>query len=101
MGFDEKLSELSKTIYQTSVMSHGSKNDPSKQIDKIKDMIKKFIRLEITPYELTDQEKLKFILENELKIIDAISKGHRASDNDEFQKIREKIKQYRKDLNLI
>ena len=68
MGFDDKILQLSRTIYQTSVMDHGSKNNPTGQINKIKDMIREFIRMEVVPYELTNQEKMSFILDNELKI---------------------------------
>ena len=57
MGFDKKILELSRTIYQTSVMAHGTKQDPSDQIDRIRGMIREFIRNEVVPYELTNQEK--------------------------------------------
>ena len=50
MGFDKKIMELSRTIYQTSVMSHGTKADPTKQIDKIRAMIREFIRVEVVPF---------------------------------------------------
>ena len=53
MSFDKKILELSRTIYQMSVMSHGTKQDPSNQIDKIRSMIREFIRVEVVPYELT------------------------------------------------
>jgi len=101
MGFDKKILELSRTIYQTSVMVHGTKQNPSEQIDKIRGMIREFIRTEVVPYELTNQEKLTFILKNELIITEAVGKGHKASDGDEFQKTREKIKKYRKELNIL
>ena len=101
MSFDKKILELSKTIYQMSIMSHGTKQDPSNQIDKIRSMIREFIRVEVVPYELTNQEKLSFILKNESKICEAIAKGHKASNQDEFQPVRDKIKQYRKDLGII
>ena len=101
MKFDKKISELSRTIYQTSVMCHSAKGNPTKHIDKIRGMIREFIRLEVVPYELTDEEKTTFIIENELKIIEAIGKGHRACDNDEFSEARKKINKYRKDLKLI
>ncbi len=65
MGFDKKILDLSRTIYQTSVMVHGTKQNPSEQIDKIRAMIREFIRTEVVPYELTNQEKLTFILKNE------------------------------------
>jgi hypothetical protein len=101
MGFDKKILELSRTIYQTSVMVHGTKQNPTEQIDKIRAMIREFIRTEVVPYELTNSEKLTFILKNELMITDAVGKGHNATDNDEFQKTREKIKKYRKELKLL
>ena len=101
MGFDKKILELSRTIYQTSVMVHGTKQNPSEQIDKIREMIREFIRTEVVPYELTNSEKLTFILKNELMITEAVGKGHKASDGDEFQKTREKIKKYRTELNIL
>jgi hypothetical protein len=101
MGFDKKILELSRTIYQTSVMAHGTKQNPSEQIDKIRVMIREFIRTEVVPYELTNSEKLTFILKNELMITEAVGKGHKASDGDEFEKTREKIKKYRKELNIL
>ena len=51
MGFDDKIMNLSRTIYQTSVMDHVSKKNPTGQIDKIKNMIREFIRMEVVPYE--------------------------------------------------
>jgi hypothetical protein len=101
MGFDKKILELSRTIYQTSVMAHGTKQNPSEQINKIKDMIREFIRTEVVPYELTNQEKMSFILKNESMICEAIGKGHKASDGDEFQPVREKIRKYRIELGII
>lgn len=101
MGFDRKILELSRTIYQTSIMVHGSKQNPTEQIDKIRSMIREFIRTEVVPYELTNQEKLSFIAKNQLIITRAVMDGHKASDNDEFQKTREKIKKYRIELGLI
>ena len=84
-----------------SVMSHGSKNNPTDQIDKIRGMIREFIRLEVVPYELTNQEKMTFILDNESKINSAVMNGHKASNGDEFQTTREKIKKYRIQLGII
>ena len=101
MGFDKKILELSRTIYQTSVMVHGTKQNPSEQIDKIRVMIREFIRTEVVPYELTNSEKLTFILKNELMITESVGRGHNATDNDEFQKTREKIKKYRKELKIL
>ena len=51
--------------------------------------------------EITNSEKLNYIVENESMMLLATMKGHRASDNDEFQVARIKIKQYRKELGLI
>jgi hypothetical protein len=101
MGFDKKILDLSRTIYQTSVMVHGTKQNPSEQIDKIRAMIREFIRTEVVPYELTNQEKMSFILKNEAMICEAISKGHKASNRDEFQPVRDKIKKYRIELGII
>ena len=101
MGFDDKIMKLSRTIYQMSVMSHGSKNNPTDQIDKIRGMIREFIRLEVVPYELTNQEKMSFILDNESKINSAVMNGHKASNGDEFHTTREKIKKYRIQLGII
>ena len=101
MGFDDKIMKLSRTIYQMSVMSHGSKNNPAEQIDKIRGMIREFIRLEVVPYELTNQEKITFIIENESRINGAVMNGHKASNQDEFQTTRDKIRQYRIDLGII
>ena len=89
------------TIYQMSIMSHGSKNNPAEQIDKIRGMIREFIRLEVVPYELTNQEKMTFIIENESRINGAVMNGHKASNQDEFQTTRDKIRQYRIDLGII
>ena len=101
MGFDDKIMKLSRTIYQMSVMDHGSKNNPTGQINKIKDMVREFIRMEVVPYELTNQEKLSFILDNEYKITSAVLNGHKASNGDEFQPVRDKIKKYRIELKIL
>ena len=101
MGFDKKILDLSRTIYQMSVMTHGTKNNPTEQIDKIRGMIREFIRLEVVPYELTNQEKMTFIIENESKINDAVMNGHRPTNQDEFQTTREKIRKYRIQLGII
>jgi hypothetical protein len=101
MGFDKKILELSRTIYQTSVMVHGTKQNPSEQIDKIRVMIREFIRTEVVPYELTNSEKMTFILKNESMIMEAVGKGHKASNKDEFQPVRDKIRKYRIELGII
>ena len=82
-------------------MVHGTKQNPSEQIDKIRAMIREFIRTEVVPYELTNQEKLTFILKNEAMINEAVGKGHKASNGDEFQPVREKIKKYRIELKIL
>jgi hypothetical protein len=101
MGFDKKILDLSRTIYQTSVMVHGTKQNPKEHIENIRGMIREFIRTEVVPYELTNQEKLSFILKNELIITRAVLNGHKANDQDEYQKTREKIKKYRIELEII
>lgn len=101
MGFDKKILDLSRTIYQTSVMVHGAKQNPKDHIDNIRGMIREFIRTEVVPYELTNQEKLSFILKNEIIITRAVLNGHKATDQDEYQKTREKIKKYRIELEII
>jgi hypothetical protein len=64
-------------------------------------MIREFIRTEVVPYELTNSEKMSFILKNESMICEAIAKGHKASNGDEFQPVREKIRKYRIELGII
>ena len=100
MKFDQKLLNLSRTIHQTSIMSFSSKKNPAEQIDKIKSMIREFIRSEVVPYELCEEEKNSFIMANEWLITQAIMSGHWASDGDQFQKTRAKIAQFRKDLKI-
>ena len=101
MEFDKKILDLSRTIYQTSVMVHGTKQNPKGQIENIRGMIREFIRTEVVPYELTNQEKMSFILKNELIMTRAIINGHKSIEQDEYQKTIEKIKKYRIELNLI
>ena len=101
MGFDKKILDLSRTIYQTSVMVHWAKQNQKEHIENIRGMIREFIRTEVVPYELTNQEKLSFILKNELIITRAVLNGHKANDQDEYQKTREKIKKYRIELEII
>jgi len=50
---------------------------------------------------LTNQEKMDFILDTQTRIMSAIFKGHKSTDKDEFQKDREKMIKYRKELGLI
>ena len=82
-------------------MVHGSKENPKEHIENIRGMIREFIRTEVVPYELTNQEKLSFILKNEGIINEAVGKGHKASNGDEFQPVREKIRKYRIELGII
>ena len=82
-------------------MVHGTKQNPTEQIDKIKVMIREFIRTEVVPYELTNSEKMSFILKNESMIMEAVGKGHKASNKDEFQPVRDKIRKYRIELGII
>jgi hypothetical protein len=82
-------------------MVHGTKQNPKEHIENIRGMIREFIRTEVVPYELTNQEKLSFILKNELIITRAVLNGHKANDQDEYQKTREKIKKYRIELEII
>jgi hypothetical protein len=51
--------------------------------------------------QLTDQEKLNFIVETESRILSSIMKGHKASDDDEFNEDRKLMNQYRIELNLV
>ena len=97
----DKLHQLCKYIYDSSVMSYNGKTNPTKQINKIKEIIRVYIRNEVTPCELTDQEKMSYILDNEMIITSAVMKGHQASDGDEYQETRAKIKQYRIELCII
>jgi hypothetical protein len=53
-----------------------------------------------TKNNLTDSEKLSYILKTELKITEAIMRGHKASDTDEFNEERKLIEKYRKELKI-
>jgi hypothetical protein len=97
----DKLHQLCKYIYDSSVMSYNGKTNPTKQINKIKEIIRVYIRNEVTPCELTDQEKLSYIIDNEMEITLAVSKGHQANNGDQYQEARVKMKQYRIELGLI
>lgn len=50
---------------------------------------------------LSKEDKISFILKNELIITEAVLRGHKACDNDEFKEIRAQIKKYRIQLGLI
>jgi hypothetical protein len=97
----DKLQQLCKYIYDSSVMSYNGKTNPNKQVLNIKQLILTYIKNEITPCELTDQEKISYIIDNEMEITLAVSKGHQANNGDQYQEARDKIKQYRLELGLI
>jgi hypothetical protein len=97
----DKLQQLCKYIYDSSVMSYNSKTNPNKQVLNIKQLILTYIKNEITPCELTDQEKISYIIDNEMEITLAVSKGHQANNGDQYQEARVKIKEYRLELGLI
>lgn len=50
---------------------------------------------------MTDQEKISYIIKNEIIITQSIFKGHKAAEGDEFHEIRKKIYQYRLELGLV
>jgi hypothetical protein len=97
----DKLQQLCKYIYDSSVMSYNGKTNPNKQVLNIKQLILTYIKNEITPCELTDQEKISYIIDNEMEITLAVSKGHQANNGDQYQEARVKIKEYRLELGLI
>ena len=97
----DKLQQLCKYIYDSSVMSYNGKTNPNKQVLNIKQLILTYIKNEITPCELTDEEKISYIIDNEMEITLAVSKGHQANNGDQYQEARVKIKEYRLELGLI
>jgi len=76
------------------------KSDLKDEIEKVLTEIKE-VKTKLYSKELTDQEKLNFIVETESRILSAIMKGHRASDSDEFHEDRKLMNQYRIELKLI
>lgn len=50
---------------------------------------------------MTDQDKISYIIQNELIMFEAVFNGHKASTGDQFQEIREKINQYRLELGIV
>lgn len=44
--------------------------------------------------------RISKIIQLELAITEAISKGHKAKDNDEFKEYRKELKQLREELNI-
>ena len=67
MGFDKKILDLSRTIYQTSVMVHGTKQNPTEQIDH-----------QVTNCEIT--ESINDAIENGVKEVKEISNISLMSD---------------------
>jgi hemerythrin superfamily protein len=51
--------------------------------------------------ELNTEEKISFIVKTELRIQQAISKGHKCNDQDEFEHDRKIVRKYRIELGLI
>ena len=49
---------------------------------------------------MTEQEMISEILRIELLITRAIFNGHKATDDDEYQPLRDKINGYRKQLGI-
>lgn len=45
-------------------------------------------------------DKLSRIIKLELEITEALSKGHKASENDQFKEHREELKKLREELDL-
>lgn len=45
-------------------------------------------------------DKLSRIIKLELEITEALSKGHRASEDDQFKEHRKELKKLREELNL-
>jgi len=50
---------------------------------------------------LTNEQKISYIVKWELKIREAISRGHKCNDKDEFQEAREIIEKFRIELGLL
>lgn len=49
MSFDKKILELSRTIYQTSIMAHGTKQDPENKSKKLKTQSESLSELRLFP----------------------------------------------------
>jgi hypothetical protein len=50
---------------------------------------------------LTEQEKIDFIIKTQTEIMGAIFKGHKSAVDDKFQKDRDLMIKYRKELGFI
>ena len=50
---------------------------------------------------LTRQEKIDFIIKTQTEIMEAIFKGHKSAIDDKFQKDRDLMIKYRKELGFI
>lgn len=51
--------------------------------------------------ELTEQEKVQFIVQTELDMLKAMRNGEKLADGDRFTNARKRIDEYRKELNLV
>lgn len=49
---------------------------------------------------MSKEDKISFIIETELKIMEAFKNGHKPHNEDEFQSLRILIEKYRKQLGL-
>lgn len=63
MSFDDRIQELSRIIYQTSVMVHGSKQNPTEQIGKIKGMIRELIKYEVGFDKMKNFDYYKLVID--------------------------------------
>lgn len=63
MGIDNKISQLSRTIYQTSVMVHGLKQNPTEHIGKIENMIRESIKEEVGVDKIKNFDYYKLVYE--------------------------------------
>ena len=50
---------------------------------------------------LTEQEKIDFIIKTQTAIMEAIFNGHKSATDDKFQKDRDLMIKYRKELGFI
>ena len=49
---------------------------------------------------MSKEDKISFIIQTELKIMEAFKNGHKPHNEDEFQPLRILIEKYRKQLGL-
>jgi hypothetical protein len=124
------IKKRQEIVWHTIVYAHGNTFGISKTVTvtyrteesalqviedyKNKDVIEEGNKVKSTTYKMIDdvenketkelltrQEKIDFIIETETKIMGAIFKGHKASEDDEFQKDRLLMNKYRKELGFI